>query len=111
MRTFQTKEMIMTSEQQDRNYIPLEVDKLEFPLQEISKLLNTIDNLCLDVSKIEKHLSTKYNLTRKMIRQIAIEYHERDFTETLTELQALHREHQLMMNPASIIRKHPHQEL
>tara|TARA_B100001245_G_C22862587_1_gene414783 strand:+ start:559 stop:885 length:327 start_codon:yes stop_codon:yes gene_type:complete len=95
--------MIMSEVEQERNYIPLEVEKLEYPLAEISKLLVQIDNLCLDVQKIEKHLSEKYNLTRKMIRQIAIEYHERDFTETLNEMQLLHQEHQLLMNPASII--------
>ena len=93
----------MTSEPQDRNYIPLEVEKLEYPLAEISNILRKIDDLCLDVQTIEKHLSEKYNLTRKMIRQIAIEYHERDFTETLNEMQLLHQEHQLLMNPASII--------
>ena len=90
-------------EQQDRNYIPLEVEKLEYPLAEISNLLRKIDDLCLDVQTIEKHLSEKYSLTRKMIRQIAVEYHERDFTDTLNEMQLLHQENQLLMNPASII--------
>ena len=93
----------MTSEHQDRNYIPLEVEKIEYPLAEISNLLRKIDDLCLDVQTIEKHLSEKYSLTRKMIRQVAIEYHQRDFTDTLTELQLLHQENQMLMNPASII--------
>ena len=96
----------MTSEHQDRNYIPLEVEKIEYPLAEISNLLRKIDDLCLDVQTIEKHLSEKYSLTRKMIRQVAIEYHQRDFTDTLTELQLLHQENQMLMNPASIINKH-----
>lgn len=95
--------MTSESEQQERNYIPLEVEKLEYPLAEISNILRKIDDLCLDVQTIEKHLSEKYSLTRKMIRQIAVEYHERDFTDTLTEMQLLHQENQLLMNPASII--------
>ena len=87
-------------------YVPIDVKNLEFPVQEMSKLLNQIDHLCYDVQRIETHLSTKYNLTRQMIRQIAIEYHKRDFTDTLTELNLLHREQELQRNPASILMTH-----
>ena len=92
-----------TLDKDERNYIPLEPEKLEFPIREMSNLLNKIDHLSYDIQRIETFLSNKYNLTRPMIRQIAIEYHKRDFTDTLTELNLLHREQELQRNPASII--------
>jgi hypothetical protein len=87
----------------EKEYIPAIPENLEFPLQEISKILNQIDNLCSDVNAIEKYLAGKWGLSRKMIRQCAIEFHTRDFTTMLTELQLLHREQELARNPASII--------
>lgn len=85
----------------------MNVEQLDYPLAEISSLLNKIDDLCLDVTKIETFLSEKYGLSRKMIRQVAIEYHgsihSSDFTATLNELQLLQREKEVQDNPASII--------
>ncbi len=69
----------------EKEYIPTIPENLEFPLQEISKILNQIDNLCTDVIAIEKYLAGKHNLSRKMIRQCAIEYGFDGITENSLE--------------------------
>jgi hypothetical protein len=89
--------------EEKNDYVPVDVEKLEYPLEEISNILNQIDHLCYDVQRIETHLSKKFSLSKQMIRQIAVEWHDRDFAATISELSLLHREHLLMKNPASII--------
>jgi hypothetical protein len=69
----------------EKEYIPAIPENLEFPLQEISKILNQIDNLCTDVIAIEKYLAGKHNLSRKMIRQCAIKYGFDGITENSLE--------------------------